>query len=625
VGSALARAGLLALIVAAGFGISLAGPRREAQACGAAGPYDFDTYEPEDYAGVYNKAINLVSEGKAVTFQFALPGGEVVDVRYQGLKSGPLVARVPENPGLRIAPSVYKSIAWIESNWSNSAGAVPYGGVGPVLRSFDCGYGIGQVTSGMSNATGTPSARQAIIGTDYLFNLAEGARILADKWNSAPKYRPIAGNGDPASIEDWYYAIWSYNGFAFSNHPLNPSRNPLRGGSDPAHPIYHCYDPSAPSYQTSNGVVLFNYGDYTYPERVYGCMRYPPKKSTNAQTSPLESGEVTAQATEPKFKPGDIAVVSGTGGDGLNVRALPALTGAIVGNLGESAQLTITGGPTVADGHTWWSVHTPTLDGWAVDDYLRPKSTTPPPAPPPPAGGPPQTIPEVDPTGRLWPPQKFFMPEMTSAAVAAAFGPAYFLACEDEGFSGGCPLMDFPTTVPEKNIVPHVDTTPSSDAVQAAALLGDPKFSYNGSTELTLATRPDGTASSGTVVVTNVGKGVGPFRIRTSAPWIAVRHPSDDATRTLDGSVAVGHEMDVVVAKENPAQGKLRVAQKGYDSTLVITLLPAEMPPGTLHGAVWIEPLLGGGGVFQVNITATHGTAGPVSYKSVAPALSADP
>jgi hypothetical protein len=624
VGSALARAGLLALIVAAGFGISLAGPRRDARACGAAGPYDFDTYEPEDYAGTYNKAINLVAEGKAVTFQFALPGGEVVDLRYQGLKSGPRAARVPENPGLRIAPSVYKSIAWIESNWSNGAGAVPYGGVGPVLRSFDCGYGIGQVTSGMSNPTGTPSARQAIIGTDYLFNLAEGARILADKWNSAPKYRPIAGNGDPASIEDWYYAIWSYNGFAFSNHPLNPNRNPLRGGSDPAHPIYHCYDPSAPSYQTSNGVVMFNYGDYTYPERVYGCMRYPPKKSTNAQSLPLESGEVTAQAAEPKFKPGDIAVITGTG-DCLRIRPVPAGEPPII-CLPDGTQLTVLGGPQDAGGKVWWNVTTPANQtGWAADEYLRLKSTTPPPPPPPPAGGPPQTIPEVDPTGRLWPPQKFFMPEMTSAAVSAAFGPAYFLACEDEGFGGGCPLMDFPTTVPDKNIVPHADTTPSSDALQAAALLGDPKLAYKGPTELALATRPDGTASSGTVIVTNVGKGVGPFRIRTSASWIAVRHPLDAATRTLDGGVAVGHELDVVVQGANPIQGKLRIAQKGYDSTLVITLLPEAMPPGTLHGAVWIEPLLGGGGVFQVNITATHGAAGPVSYKSVAPALSADP
>lgn len=174
-------------------------------ACGPAGPYDFDTLEAEDYLTVYNRTIELAAAGKAVTSTFSVAdNGEVVDLRYQGLATGPRGARTTTlDPTAAIPPTILKSVAWIESSWSNAATAVPYGGVGPVIRSFDCGYGLGQITSGMSNATGVPAARQALIGTHFVFNLAEGARIMADKWNSAPRFRPVAGTGDPAAIEDW--------------------------------------------------------------------------------------------------------------------------------------------------------------------------------------------------------------------------------------------------------------------------------------------------------------------------------------------------------------------------------------------------------------------------------------
>ena len=116
-----------------------------------------------------------------------------------------------------------KAIAWIESTWAQADQSVPYGGVGPVLVSHDCGYGLMQVTSGMQNVSGVPSAEQAAIGGHYAFNIAGGARILAEKWNAAPEFRPIVGSRNPRVVEDWYYALWSYNGFSFKNHPQNPA------------------------------------------------------------------------------------------------------------------------------------------------------------------------------------------------------------------------------------------------------------------------------------------------------------------------------------------------------------------------------------------------------------------
>lgn len=507
-GGPLTRLGVVAVALATAVSLALAlGRQPAANACGSQRPFDFDTYEAQDYVGVYGTAIQLAAEGKVFATPYNINGTAdgAIDLRYQGLQMGPRAARLPANTALRIPPSIFKSIAWIEANWSNGASSVPWGGVGPVLRSFDCGYGLAQVTTGMGDNTGTPTATQAIIGTDFVFNLTEGARILADKWNSAPLYRPIAGNGDPSMLEDWYFAIWSYNGFAFVNHPLNPNLNPLRGGTES--PIYHCYDPSAISYQaTSSGGPTFGYGDYTYQERVYGCMRNPPYPS------------------------GSAGIV------------------------------------------------------------------------------------------RIWPPQTFLMPDFTIPSVAAAFAPAVFSSCEEQGFSGGCTAaMDFPTTIPDKQIVPHTDLTPPADPALATSLLGNPMFQYSGSPSAMLFVKRDGTVTSSSFTVTNVGLGIAPFRVRTSAPWIVVRHDTDPTGRRIDGGVAVGVDKSVVIRAAS--SGQPPIAQQGYASQMIITLDPTQMPNGVATGTVVIEPLYGGGGTFSVSVTGIKN----YNYQTVLPGLSTGP
>lgn len=162
-----------------------------------------------------------------------------------------------------IPPTILKAIGWIESGWSQAAFAVPYGDVGPALISYDCGYGIMQVTTGMQNTTGWPTREQLMTGAHFAYNIARGARILVDKWNMAPEERPIVGDRNPQVIEDWYYAIWGYNGFAFQNHPLNPRF------------------PAWPRTSYSCGPFDDGYGHdrsaYPYQELVYGCMSHPPE------------------------------------------------------------------------------------------------------------------------------------------------------------------------------------------------------------------------------------------------------------------------------------------------------------------------------------------------------------
>jgi hypothetical protein len=67
--------------------------------------------------------------------------------------------------------------------------------------------------------------------------------------------------------------------------------------------------------------------------------------------------------------------VTGTGGDGLRLRAAPGLNGEIkmLGSEGEIYR--VQDGPQQADGYTWWLLVDPddeTRQGWAVADFLQP-------------------------------------------------------------------------------------------------------------------------------------------------------------------------------------------------------------------------------------------------------------
>jgi hypothetical protein len=609
-GSALARLTAVGVVVAvaAGYALLHAQPSHaDTLACEAPfRGFDFDTYELENYKVQYGQAIELAAAGKAVPAPYTLASGETIDVHYQGLESGPRSARTAENTALAVPPTVYKSIVWIESNYANANTVVPYGGVGPLLVSGDCGYGLGQITSGMgalgSDALepGVPSARQAIIGTDFLFNLSEGVRILAGKWNGAPQTRPIAGNGDPSMLEDWYFAIWSYNGFAFSNHPLNPNLDPMRGGGTSA-PVYHCGDPASPGYVPIAGGLKYGYGSYTYPERVYGCMRYPPKLASS----------VSAAADGPKFVIGDKAIVFGTG-DCLTVRTAPGTNSPRIapepgGCLPDGSPVTITGGPQVAGAYTWWKATTSIGEGWMAEPFLA-KLDTPP---------------VVDPANRMWPPQTFNMPNLALPAIAEAFTPEAFTSCDGADFAGGCPAMDFPTTIADATppIAPHHDTTPPVDVSLAGVFLGDPRLEYSGPTTASLQVSASG-ATSVQVTVMNTGRGIAPFRIRTSAGWLVARHPGDPPQRTLDGGVAIGTDMDVVTAA--PPSSPVRVAKKGYQSVLTVTIDPAAMPPGTSTAVLYIEPLLGSGSTFTMSVSGLNTGTKPLAHRVVAPNVAGD-
>jgi hypothetical protein len=113
----------------------------------------------------------------------------------------------------------------------------------------DCGYGAGQVTTGMRmadtgqvvNDIAMDYTKQKTVVVDYATNVAAALRLLQSKWNETYDAGLLANGGDPRFIENWWFAIWAYNtGFHPAPQPPQPSGTPWGVGwaNNPANPRY---------------------------------------------------------------------------------------------------------------------------------------------------------------------------------------------------------------------------------------------------------------------------------------------------------------------------------------------------------------------------------------------------
>ncbi len=177
----------------------------------------------------------------AVAAAFDLAGNGLLPASYpRYYASGPVKS---------IPPVLLKAIGWVESGWRQ------FDQSGRPLVAPDFGYGVMQVTSGMAGAFGdvrgaVPPDVQSKIATKYAYNIAYAAGILASKWAATPRI----GNGDPSVLENWYYALWAYNGWGWVNNPNNPRFDRV-------------------------GTPAQNPGTFPYQERVLYFVAHPPHDS----------------------------------------------------------------------------------------------------------------------------------------------------------------------------------------------------------------------------------------------------------------------------------------------------------------------------------------------------------
>ena len=105
-----------------------------------------------------------------------------------------------------IPPKILYGIAYQESAWRQ------FDANGDPLIGHDgLGIGIMQVTT---IPAGVDAAR---LRTDIDYNIAVGADILVTKWRYAPSVFAEIGDGDPRCYENWFFAVWAYNGLKVDN------------------------------------------------------------------------------------------------------------------------------------------------------------------------------------------------------------------------------------------------------------------------------------------------------------------------------------------------------------------------------------------------------------------------
>jgi hypothetical protein len=104
-----------------------------------------------------------------------------------------------------IPPKLLFAIAWQESTWRQ------FDATGAPLISGDGGIGIMQVTT---IPAGADVGRLKI---DIAYNIDVGASILDEKWGYAPSVFAVIGGGDRRCYEDWFFAVWAYNGLKADN------------------------------------------------------------------------------------------------------------------------------------------------------------------------------------------------------------------------------------------------------------------------------------------------------------------------------------------------------------------------------------------------------------------------
>ncbi len=223
---------------------------------GGGPPFTVKAFEADEPRRTYLETLSLAAVNQLVP--------DDPDFQRPSLKVG--AARTAD-ASAAIPDQLLYAIAWVESKIAQAEYEVDWGAIGDVKTSPDCGYGIMQITSTIDNDGGLPSRYEALVATHFAYNIAAGARILAEKWNE--DYFPVVGDSDPAFIESWYFALWAYNGWAWVNHPGNPMYSAGRG-------TYDCDEDTS------------DYWDYPYQERVLGCVINPPILGGGRLWEPLQ-------------------------------------------------------------------------------------------------------------------------------------------------------------------------------------------------------------------------------------------------------------------------------------------------------------------------------------------------
>ncbi len=92
---------------------------------------------------------------------------------------------------------------------------------GNPIISGDGGIGLMQITPYAVDQ----DFDEYLLKYDIRYNIEAGAQVILGKWNYVKTRNPI-GNNETNILENWYFAIWAYNGYSNINNPNNYLNGP---------------------------------------------------------------------------------------------------------------------------------------------------------------------------------------------------------------------------------------------------------------------------------------------------------------------------------------------------------------------------------------------------------------
>lgn len=184
---------------------------------------------------------------------------------------------------------------------------------------------------------------------DIMYNIEAGADVLLNKW-SMSSYQSVScvGNMDPNVLENWYFALWAYNGWAQSNNP-----NML----------------SSYSKKYTYQQLIYNIAENEYGQTINNIdISYLPKSGKPSRSLVVPTPAYTNSGNIVLYEIGDYVRTDGIR-DKYQLRDVPA--GKYIHELGVNQLGTITEGPVLQNGYYWYKVHIDeNREGWIERNLL---------------------------------------------------------------------------------------------------------------------------------------------------------------------------------------------------------------------------------------------------------------
>jgi hypothetical protein len=195
---------------------------------------------------------------------------------------------------------------------------------------------------------------------DIDYNIHAGVEMIIRKWHT--DYTPQIGDGDMTVLENWYFAIWAYNGWSWQN-------NPNSGLKSRAYQDLVYYYAAKEFGQTITPISP----DLLPQEKVkvgpfYGV---PEEDAYFATPQPSHKDDQIAFELVKKdvYSVGELVMV--VAGKPLNIRQTP--NGTVVSQASYGERMIIDSAPVKNGGYTWYKVKdiSGLREGWLAGEYVR--------------------------------------------------------------------------------------------------------------------------------------------------------------------------------------------------------------------------------------------------------------